>query len=191
MIDLASRAVGGGVVAASDETFAEKENLVAAAAPTHTAHTFGHKGQVYDGWETRRRRGDLDGEDWAVVRLGLPGVVHRVVVDTAFFDGNHPVSAEVDTCWPSTARTAISSGSTVRGTRRPGLFPTSGASTGSSHSSSSTATGSASRSSNQRQRLIAVERSRRSVSVSRQSTWSGSGRSATIPCPCGSRRVRR
>ncbi|WP_018331025.1 allantoicase [Actinomycetospora chiangmaiensis] len=99
MIDLASRAVGGGVVAASDETFAEKENLVAAADPTHAAHTFGHKGQLYDGWETRRRRGDLDGEDWAVVRLGLPGVVHRVVVDTAFFDGNHPVSAEVDTCW--------------------------------------------------------------------------------------------
>ena len=101
LIDLASRAVGGGVVAASDETFAEKENLVTAAAPTHAAHTFGHKGQVYDGWETRRRRDDLgpDGDDWAVVRLGLPGIVHRVVVDTAFFDGNHPVSADVDTCW--------------------------------------------------------------------------------------------
>ncbi|MFC5063878.1 allantoicase [Actinomycetospora atypica] len=101
LIDLASRAVGGGVVAASDETFAEKENLVTAAAPTHVAHTFGHKGQVYDGWETRRRRDDLgpDGDDWAVVRLGLPGTVHRVVVDTAFFDGNHPVSADVDTCW--------------------------------------------------------------------------------------------
>ena len=101
LIDLASRAVGGGVVAASDETFAEKENLVTAAAPTHAAHTFGHKGQVYDGWETRRRRDDLgpDGDDWAVVRLGLPGIVHRVVVDTAFFAGNHPVSADVDTCW--------------------------------------------------------------------------------------------
>jgi allantoicase len=99
MIDLASRAVGGGVVAASDETFAEKENLVAAAPPTHAAHTFGHKGQLYDGWETRRRRGDLDEEDWAVVRLGLPGIVHGVVIDTAFFDGNHPVSGAVDTCW--------------------------------------------------------------------------------------------
>ena len=97
----ASRAVGGGVVAASDETFAEKENLVTAAPATHAAHTFGHKGQVYDGWETRRRRDSLgpDGDDWAVVRLGLPGTVHRVVIDTAFFDGNHPVSADVDTCW--------------------------------------------------------------------------------------------
>lgn len=101
LIDLAVRAVGGGVVAASDETFAEKENLVATAAPTHAAHTFGHQGQVYDGWETRRRRDDRSpaGDDWVVIRLGIPGLVHRVVVDTAFFDGNHPVSAAVDTAW--------------------------------------------------------------------------------------------
>jgi allantoicase len=106
-VDLAVRAAGGGVVAASDESFAEKENLVSTAAPTHAAHTFGHKGQIYDGWETRRRRqvgdgpGPTDpaGDDWAVIRLGLPGIVHRVVVDTAFFDGNHPVSAQVDTRW--------------------------------------------------------------------------------------------
>ena len=106
-IDLAVRAVGGAVVAASDETFAEKENLVATADATHTAHTFGHKGQIYDGWETRRRRPtagapdplDPAGDDWAVIRLGLPGIVHRVVVDTAYFDGNHPLSAAVDTRW--------------------------------------------------------------------------------------------
>jgi allantoicase repeat-containing protein len=106
-VDLAVRAAGGGVVAASDETFAEKENLVATADATHAPHTFGHKGQVYDGWETRRRRPtaehpdplDPAGDDWAVIRLGLPGIVHRVVVDTAFFDGNHPLSAEVDTRW--------------------------------------------------------------------------------------------
>jgi allantoicase len=106
-VDLAVRAAGGGVVAASDETFAEKENLVSTADATHAEHTFGHKGQIYDGWETRRRRavpdgpGPMDpaGDDWAVIRLGLPGIVHRVVVDTAFFDGNHPVSAEVDVRW--------------------------------------------------------------------------------------------
>ncbi len=42
---------------------------------------------------------DPAGDDWAVIRLGLPGIVHRVVVDTAFFDGNHPLSAEVDIRW--------------------------------------------------------------------------------------------
>ena len=44
------------MIAASDEFFAEKENLINPGAPTFSPHTFGHKGQVYDGWETRRRR---------------------------------------------------------------------------------------------------------------------------------------
>ena len=46
------------------------------------------RGKVYDGWETRRRR--EPGYDWAIVRLGVPGIVHGVVVDTAFFKGNYP-----------------------------------------------------------------------------------------------------
>ena len=45
------------MIAASDEFFAEKENLINPGAPTFSPHTFGHKGQLYDGWETRRRRG--------------------------------------------------------------------------------------------------------------------------------------
>ena len=100
-------------------------------------------------------------------------------------------AAAVDTCCPSTARTANSSPSTVRGTRRPGAFSISGASTGSVRSRSSTAIGSASRSSIRRHRLIAIARSRRSVSDSWQAMWSGIGLSATTPWPCGSRRVRR
>ncbi|SER18134.1 allantoicase [Lentzea albida] len=86
--DLASRAAGGGVVWANDELFAERENLIKPAEPVYQTYTFGHKGQVYDGWETRRRR--EPGVDQAVVRLGMPGVVRGVVVDTAFFKGNYP-----------------------------------------------------------------------------------------------------
>ena len=47
----------GSVVAASDEFFAAKENLIKADAPVFAPNTYGAKGQVYDGWETRRRRG--------------------------------------------------------------------------------------------------------------------------------------
>ncbi|MCP2249316.1 allantoicase [Lentzea aerocolonigenes] len=86
--DLASRAVGGGVVWANDELFAERENLIKPAEPVYQTYTFGHKGQVYDGWETRRRR--EAGVDQAVIRLGMPGVVKGIVVDTAFFKGNYP-----------------------------------------------------------------------------------------------------
>lgn len=95
--DLASRAVGGAVVAANDEFFAAKENLVVPAAPAFSPLTFTHRGQEYDGWETRRRR--EPGHDWAIVRLGLPGVVRGVVVDTAFFTGNFPESCSVEATW--------------------------------------------------------------------------------------------
>jgi allantoicase len=103
--DLASRAMRGSVVAASDELFAEKENLIKPVAASFTPATFGHKGQVYDGWETRRRRGPAgalplpDEHDWVIVRLGAPGVVHAVVVDTAYFTGNFPQYCSVQACY--------------------------------------------------------------------------------------------
>jgi allantoicase len=92
--DLASRQVGGSVLWANDELFAERENLIRPARPQFQPGSFGHKGQIYDGWETRRRR--EPGHDQAVVRLGLPGVVTGVVVDTAFFTGNYPPFASVE-----------------------------------------------------------------------------------------------
>ena len=94
--DLALRGLGGSVMAANDEFFAEKENLIKPEPAAFRPATFGHKGQVYDGWETRRRRGN--GHDWAIVRLGLPGVVRGVVVDTAHFTGNYPPYAWVEAC---------------------------------------------------------------------------------------------
>ena len=92
--DLASRRLGGSVVYANDELFAERENLIKPEAPAYSTYTFGHKGQVYDGWETRRRR--EPGHDFAIVRLGAAGVVRGVVVDTAFFKGNYPPEVSVE-----------------------------------------------------------------------------------------------
>jgi allantoicase len=92
--DLASRSLGGSVVGVNDELFAERENLIKAQSPSYRPHTFGHKGQVYDGWETRRRR--EPGYDWAIVRLGLGGIVRGVIVDTAFFTGNYPPEISVE-----------------------------------------------------------------------------------------------
>jgi allantoicase len=94
LVDLASRALGGSVVSANDELFAERENLIKPGRATHTLDEFGHKGKTYDGWETRRRR--EPGHDWAIVRLGVPGVVRGVVVDTAFFKGNYPPEISVE-----------------------------------------------------------------------------------------------
>jgi allantoicase len=96
------------VVFANDELFAEKENLIKPEASAFAAGTFGHKGKIYDGWETRRRR--EPGHDHAIVRLGSPGVVHGVVVDTAHFRGNYPPQISVEAAcadgYPSPAELA-------------------------------------------------------------------------------------
>ena len=96
LVDLASRAVGGSVVSASDELFGERENLIKPGPPAFAPDAFGHKGKVYDGWETRRRRDP--GHDTAVIRLGLPGVIHRVTVGTDYFTGNFPPQVSVEAC---------------------------------------------------------------------------------------------
>jgi len=95
--DLAVRTLGGSVVYANDESFAARENLLAPEPPEFDESTFGHKGKVYDGWETRRRR-EL-GHDTAIVRLGAAGIVRGVVVDTSWFAGNYPPEVSVEaTC---------------------------------------------------------------------------------------------
>ncbi|MGY4709259.1 allantoicase [Mycolicibacterium sp. CBM1] len=89
-LDLACRAVGGSVVAASDESFGFKELLIEAAEPAFVPGTFDLRGEVVDGWETRRH---APAGDWAIVRLGVPGRVRSIDVDTRFFTGNHPTGA--------------------------------------------------------------------------------------------------
>ncbi|MFI1912830.1 allantoicase [Nocardia sp. NPDC020380] len=104
--DLALRSNRGAVVAANDESFEERENLIQPWEPRFSPETFGPKGQEYDGWETRRRRSP--GNDWAIVRLGLTGVIRGVVVDTAWFKGNYPPHISVEACrvsgYPSVAQ---------------------------------------------------------------------------------------
>jgi allantoicase len=92
--DLASRALGGAVVATNDDFFADVHTLISPAPPVHDPLAFAARGKVYDGWETRRRR--APGEDYVIVRLGVPGIVHAVDVDTTHFKGNYPPFASVE-----------------------------------------------------------------------------------------------
>src|SRR5438874_8451246 len=63
-----------------------------------------------DGWETRRRRGPEEGggadHDWCIVRLGIPGVIRAMTVDTNHFRGNHPAECSLDAAELSAAATA-------------------------------------------------------------------------------------
>jgi len=94
LVDLASGRLGGAAVVANDEFFAEKENLVKPSKPVFLEHEYTDRGKWMDGWETRRRR--EPGHDWCVVRLGLPGVIRGVCVDTAHFKGNYPEACSLE-----------------------------------------------------------------------------------------------
>lgn len=90
LVDLASERLGGAVLWANDEFFAPKENLVKAAEAVFREGVYTDVGKWMDGWESRRRR--EPGHDMAILRLGLPGAVRGVIVDTAHFRGNYPES---------------------------------------------------------------------------------------------------
>ena len=94
--NLAGERFGSAVLAANDEFFAPKESLIKASAPEWREGVYTERGKWMDGWETRRRR--TPGYDWAIIRLGLPGMVRGVVIDTSFFTGNYPPRASIEAC---------------------------------------------------------------------------------------------
>ena len=93
-VDLASERIGGRAIAANDDFFAPKRNLVKAAAPVFIPDKFTSRGKWMDGWESRRRR--TPGYDWCVVKLGVRGRIRGVNVCTKFFTGNFPTSCSID-----------------------------------------------------------------------------------------------
>ncbi|KAG8749487.1 Allantoicase [Serendipita sp. 396] len=82
--DLASVYAGGRTVQVSDQHFGIGSNLVLP----------GRGRDMRDGWETRRSR-VAGHRDWAIVKLGAPGFLEQLEIDTANFMGNFPESAEV------------------------------------------------------------------------------------------------
>src|SRR4029079_7795280 len=60
--DLASERIGGRAIAASDDFFAPRRNLVKASEPVFVPDRFTSRGKWMDGWESRRRR--TPGHDW-------------------------------------------------------------------------------------------------------------------------------
>ncbi len=87
LIDLASEKLGGAVLYTNDDFFAPKENLLKPNAPIFIEGKYTDLGKWMDGWETRRRRSPRLDEtfDWCIIRLGLAGIIHGLVIDTSFF----------------------------------------------------------------------------------------------------------
>jgi len=94
LADLASERVGGRAVAANDDFFAPKSNLVKAEPAVFIPDKYTTRGKWMDGWESRRRR--VPGHDWCIVELGMRGVVRGVNVDTSHFTGNFPSHCSIE-----------------------------------------------------------------------------------------------
>jgi allantoicase len=77
-VDLFALELGGVAIEANDEHYGSIRNL----------NRPGRGVNMGDGWETRRRR--EPGFDWVILKLGRPGTIREVLVDTAHFKGNYP-----------------------------------------------------------------------------------------------------
>ena len=88
--------LGTRVTFASDEFFAAKERLIEPQEPVFIDGKYDDHGKWMDGWESRRRR--TPGHDHCIIRLGVPGVIQGVDIDTSFFTGNFPPEASIDAC---------------------------------------------------------------------------------------------
>ncbi len=93
-VNLAAEALGTFVLHATDEYFAEKENLLKADPPQWIDGEYTNRGKWMDGWESQRRR--QPGHDSCIIRLGAPGYIHGLIVDTTHFKGNAPTDIAVE-----------------------------------------------------------------------------------------------
>jgi len=94
LTDLAAERLGGKVLYATDDFFAEKENLIKPGRGIFIADKYTDRGKWMDGWESRRKR--TPGHDWAVIQLATPGKISGFDIDTHFFLGNHPPHASIE-----------------------------------------------------------------------------------------------
>ena len=95
-IQLEQPRLGTRVTFATDDFFAAKERLIQPAEPVFIDGKYDDHGKWMDGWESRRRR--TPGSDFCVIRLGVPGVVRGVDIDTSHFTGNYPPQASIEAC---------------------------------------------------------------------------------------------
>lgn len=94
LVELSSAALGGRALACSDDFFAAMDHLLEPKPARFDPTTYTDRGKEMDGWESRRRR--TPGHDWCVIRLGVPGVLRGVDIDTSHFLGNHPPFASLE-----------------------------------------------------------------------------------------------
>ena len=96
-INLADEKLGAEAIFATDDFFADKQRMLKTESAVFVPDLYDDNGKWMDGWESRRKR--HEGYDYCIVRLGLPGSIEGLNIDTANFTGNYAPSASVDACF--------------------------------------------------------------------------------------------
>ncbi|MFT5720150.1 MAG: allantoicase [Motiliproteus sp.] len=97
LVNLADARLGSRSIFVTDDWFAAVDRMLQPEAPVWKEGVFDDNGKWMDGWESRRKR--VEGYDSTVIRLGVPGVIEGVDIDTSFFTGNFPPSASLEACF--------------------------------------------------------------------------------------------
>ena len=93
-INLAQPRLGAAAIHVTDDFFAAAERLIDPAPAVFIPNKYDDHGQWMDGWESRRKR--EAGHDHCTIRLGRPGIIKGIDIDTSHFTGNFPPAASLD-----------------------------------------------------------------------------------------------
>ena len=97
LIDVAQSRLGSKIVYKTDEFFAPAKRIINPWPPVFKEGVFDKHGKWMDGWETRRKRSK--GHDYLILKLGKPGKIYKVDIDTSYFSGNHPTKVSIQACF--------------------------------------------------------------------------------------------
>jgi len=96
LIDLAQPRLGSKVIFRTDDFFASADRIIDPSVPVFKEGLFDKNGKWMDGWESRRKR--TPGHDYLIIKLGKPGSISKVNVDTSHFNGNQPSMISIEAC---------------------------------------------------------------------------------------------
>ena len=94
LIDLAQPRLGTKIVYKTDDFFASANRIISPTIPVFKDGVFDKRGKWMDGWESRRKR--TSGHDYIILKLGKPGKISKVDVDTSHFNGNQPATISIE-----------------------------------------------------------------------------------------------
>lgn len=96
-VNLAETKFGSKIIFKTDQFFGAAERILSADKPIFKECVYDNHGKWMDGWETRRKR--KAGHDYLIIKLGRPGKIYNVDIDTSFFSGNQPSEASLEACF--------------------------------------------------------------------------------------------